>query len=138
MFNGQQIIGGIEAATGSVLWNNVLKKLAKLTEKHLSLFLFLKKWQPGGFLLFSCYSFLRKIFMILIFDIWLNYFYVFECIFRIPLSTYANETHLYWLPYYSRQLLILQILICIVLIEIPAFSWILQTFQGSFKSLAVS
>ena len=138
MFTSQQLIGDIEASTGGVLWNNILKAFAKLTGKHLSLFVFLQKWQTWGFLLFSCYSFLRKIFMIIIFDIWLNYFYAFECIFRIFLSTYAYEIHLYWLPYYSRHLFILQILICVVLIEIQAFSWILKMLQESFKSLTVS
>ena len=83
MFTSQQLIGDIEASTGGVLWNNILKAFAKLTGKHLSLFVFLQKWQTWGFLLFSCYSFLRKIFMIIIFDIWLNYFYAFECILRI-------------------------------------------------------
>ena len=138
MFTNQQLIGDLEASTGGVLWNNVLKAFAKLTGKHLSLFVFLQKWQTLGFLLFSRYSFLWKIFMIIIFDIWLNYFYVFECIFRISLSTYAYEIHLYWLPYYSRHLFILQILICVVLIEIQAFSWILKMLQESFKSLTVS
>ena len=138
MFTSQQLIGDIEASTGGVLWNNILKAFAKLTGKHLSLFVFCKNGRPEA----SCYflvtlSYERSLWLLFLIFGWIisMHLSVFSEFF---LSTYAYEIHLYWLPYYSRHLFILQILICVVLIEIPAFSWILKMLQEFFKSLTNS
>ena len=137
MFTGQRSIGDIEAATGRVLRNNDLKKFAKLTAKKPVLqSLFLKKLQVGGFLLLCCYCFLKKIFMFSfsIFDLIIS---MYLSIFSELLLQFKSAIHLYWPPHYSGHLFILQILICIVLIEISIFSWILQMFHKFVQFLCL-